>query len=410
MGLVNKIGKFATKFRKDASGQFAVITAMVGLPILLTAATAVDINRAHTRDTGVRSAIDSAALAAVIPANMSTSERYAYAQSVFDNNYFGKQQVSLNIYGNRERIDIVANTQVPTLISGVVGMDYVDVQEETAAVLTLSDVVCVLVLDPVGDRALEFKDKTVFNSPACSVQVNSTSPFAMISGVVKPPQASSFCTTGISEGVFFPLVKHACTPIEDPYKNLVVPNEPKGKCGPKVVKEKTYLNPGVYCEGLKIDGAKVVFNPGIYHIKGELSFSSTAHVEGEGVTFILKGEGSSLKLYNNAHVNIKAPATGVSAGLAFWQVADAKNPNKQSGKSEISAGAGLKIVGTAYFPTHELVITSNSHIASQSPATSFIAFRLMFAGKSHVKINVDHEAGGIPPLLPRSDDGARLVR
>ena len=88
----------------------------------------------------------------------------------------------------------------------------------------------------------------------------------------------------------------------------------------------------------------------------------------------------------------------------------ARNPNSLQAKSEIKSGGGLNIIGTAYFPTQELVITSESPVASQSPATSFIAYRLKFGGKSNMQVHVDHEAGGIPPLLPRSDEGARLVK
>ena len=213
----------ARRFSKDVSGQFAVITAMIGLPLLLIAAAALDLNQAHSKNEEIRAAIDAAALAAVIPHNLTNSERYTYAQTVFDKNYYGDQKVSLNVTGDSERIDIVADSQVPTVISGMLGIDYVKVQEETAAVITRADTVCVLALDPTGDRALEFKEQAVYRSPSCSVQVNSTSPFSMVSGVVTPPLASSFCTAGTSQGIFSPLVKNACSPVEDPYAGLEIP-------------------------------------------------------------------------------------------------------------------------------------------------------------------------------------------
>jgi len=78
--------------------------------------------------------------------------------------------------------------------------------------------------------------------------------------------------------------------------------------------------------------------------------------------------------------------------------------------SIVESGGGLSIIGTAYFPSQELSIFSDRPVASRSPATSFIAYRLKFSGRSNTQVRVDHEAGGVPPLLPRSDDGARLVR
>ena len=77
--------------------------------------------------------------------------------------------------------------------------------------------------------------------------------------------------------------------------------------------------------------------------------------------------------------------------------------------SSVETGGGLSIVGTAYFPTHKLEISSDNSVVSQSPSTSFIAYQLEFSGKSNTQVHVDHETGGIPPTLPRSDEGARLV-
>lgn len=449
MEMMKKIKNLGKIYRRDAGGQIAVIIALVGLPLLLLATAAVDISRAHSRNEGVRAAIDAAALAAVIPNNMTDTERYAYAQSVFDKNYFGEQQVTLGFEGGRERLDIVADTQVPTLISGMLGVDYVSVKEKTAAELTISDVVCVLALDPTGDRALEFKDQAIYSSPACSVQVNSTSPYAMVSGVVTPPIASSFCTTGTSQGAFSPVVKNDCTPVIDPFKDLPIPKAgtscdhssavlvtgnnnadtlygasegdlATAATGESLVGDNTVLAPGIYCKGLKIEGANVSFLPGVYHVWGNLEFTSYTQAVGDRVTFILKGETNRLLIRDGAQVWLRAPDQGLTAGLVFWQKhlnfwkyvfgRETPAPNGVTATSEISSGGGLTIVGTAYFPNHELVVSSSSPVASQSPATSFIAYRLRFEGRANMQVHVDHETGGIPPMLPRSDDGARLVR
>jgi len=447
--MIKKIKCLGKAYGRDAGGQIAVVTALVGLPLLLMAAAAVDINRAHTRNEGVRAAIDAAALAAVIPNNMTDSERYAYAQTVFDKNYFGEQQVSLNISGDRERLDIVADTQVPTMISGMLGINYVKVQEETAAVLTRSDVACIMALDPIGDRALEFSDQAVYSSPGCSVQVNSTSPFSMVSNLVTTPIASSFCTAGISQGSFAPLVKHACTPLEDPFKDLeifkaatscdhnsavlvqgantadtVLYGASEGdlgtaNTGESLVEDNTVLAPGVYCKGLKIEGANVSFLPGVYHVWGNLEFTSYSSAVGDRVTFILKGEDNRLLIRDGSQVWLRAPEDGLTAGLVFWNKylkfwpyvfgKVPASPERVIATSEVSSGGGLTIVGTAYLPDHELIISSSSPVASQSPATSFIARRIKIEGRANMQIRVDHETGGVPPMLPRSDDGARLI-
>jgi len=412
MGLVNTLGRFADKYRRDVGGQFAVITAMVGLPLLLLSAAAVDINRAHGQNAGLQSALDAAALAAVIPDNMSNSERYAYAETVFEKNYFGGLAVDLDVGGDRELVTIEATAKVPTMISGVVGIDTVEVTEDSAAELTKADVVCILALDPYSDRALEFKDQATFKAPACSVQVNSVSPFAMVSDVVTPPHAQSFCVAGISQGVFSPFVKNACSPIADPYANLPLPVNGPCETDKNINSGVTVLSPGTFCKGLNLQSGTVHFLPGTYIITtGKLEFRKGIIATGEGVTFVLKDD-AHLEIEKDAQVSLKAPSVGPYAGLVFYQTNTptlGKGPKFPNGKNTITSGGSLSLVGTAYFPTQELVITSDSPVISQSPATSFIAYRIQFAGKSNTLVRVDHEAGGLPPLLPRSDDGARLV-
>ena len=126
---------------------------------------------------------------------------------------------------------------------------------------------------------------------------------------------------------------------------------------------------------------------------------------------MLQGGESNLIIETGAVASFVAPETGQFAGLVFYQKpADGtSSANYPDGQSIIGSGGGLDITGTAYFPTQELIITSDQPVASRAPATSFIAYRLKFAGASKTDIHVDHEAGGIPPLLPRSDEGARLV-
>ena len=451
MGMKTKITDLFSRFKRDESGQFAVITAFVGIPLVMIAGFAVDMNHAVRKRADISAALDTAALASVIPAELNTSQREAYAREMFAKNYAGDLTVNLDVLATRERVDMHASAQVPSLFGGIVGVDGLSVAEDSAAVITRSDVVCVMALDPTGQKAIEFRDYATFKAPSCSVQVNSNHPRALYSTLTKPPLASSFCVVGGSYGKFEPIVKHQCSPVADPYKDLQMPTEElppinfanfslssicdrskvSGKnkvqdlsgfqtvSGKKVISNVT-LNPGIYCFGLKVDGANVKFNPGIYHMWGDLEFTSFAGAWGEDVTIILKGTRNTLTIKNGAQVYLKAPSSGPTAGLVFWQEyvelidylfgRDTPAPDRVTGTSTISSGGGLQIIGTAYFPTQKLKISSISPVASQSPATSFIAYQIEFSKRANMEVHVDHEKGGIPPILPRSDESARLVK
>ena len=55
----------------------------------------------------------------------------------------------------------------------------------------------------------------------------------------------------------------------------------------------TPLDPGRYCDGLKISGADVTFSAGTYIIDGgDFDVSGTSTLIGDGVTFVLTGSGN----------------------------------------------------------------------------------------------------------------------
>lgn len=75
----------------------------------------------------------------------------------------------------------------------------------------------------------------------------------------------------------------------------------------------------------------------------------------------------------------------------------------------LSSGGELNVTGTMYFPTQALDVLGNSVLGARAPATSFIAHQVTFAGETEASVSVDYIKGDIPAMLPRSDDGARLV-
>jgi len=128
-----------------------------------------------------------------------------------------------------------------------------------------------------------------------------------------------------------------------------------------------YLTPGTYCDGLTVDGLRVQFAPGDYIFKdGPLTF------------------------LNDAPGN-RAPMTGTN---------------------RIASGGNISMSGTAYFPEQTLLFSGeDTHLGANSPAVGLIADNIQFRGDrgSRVKIGVDHQKAGLPPIKPRVDDGVRLV-
>lgn len=448
------IDKFCRSFLKDTQGNIAIMTAGVGLPMLLLLGFVVDYSRSGHSEVEVRAALDSAALASVMPTGLSNKAREDLAREVFAQEYTGTAAVTLDAAVTSGRVELTGHGTVETTLGGILNRGTIKFHETSTAVLTKEDVVCVLALDPSGEGAIQFLDESRFTSPACSVQVNSDHKNALVSSISATPTAKSFCVSGASTGEFYPLVKHACTPVADPYAALTAP--PDGECidleklnserltqyvqtdlyddagyslsraavsesaettsvDSDIVQDDAVLYPGTYCKGLRIEGINIRFMPGTYIITDkELLFKKDAHARGDDVTFILKGDKANLKIESGSTLSLSAPNLGTYKGLVFFEGDDVDSKSlfkksKSNMSSEIGASGGLSIIGTAYFRTQELIINSEVGVAANSPATAFIAHRLTFAGKSITNIRVDHESSGIPPIMPRSDAGARLV-
>ena len=424
-----KLARGVSNYFHSHDGHIAVVTALIGLPLLLAVSVALDLGNASKKRANISAGVDAAALAAVIPGDLTDQERADFAKVAFYKNYFGNEKVDLDVTAVRERVDIVAHIQVPTLLSSIAGKDYLDVRERASAIVTSSDVICVLALDPKGVGSISFEDNAKFSASECSVQANSSQKFAMLSTTPTPPSAKSFCVGGTSRGVFSPAVKNVCTSIADPFAHLTPPksepcknikefkgtnsvdptNLPLPPRFDTMASKHVVVMPGRFCRGLSIDAENVKVMSGIYVIEGgPLEIKSYAAVIGTDVTFILKGKDAYLEVKSDAYLQLKAPSTGPYAGVVFYQVPAGKSAPEA--KSTIKSGAGINITGTAYFPTHILEISSDTPSKMQAPATSFIAYRIAFTGDSNVEIHVDHEKGGIPPLVPRSDEGARLIK
>lgn len=176
------------------------------------------------------------------------------------------------------------------------------------------------------------------------------------------------------------------------------------------------ISPGTFCGGLTIDGIDVDFLPGEYIIKdGPLSFINGAEAMAEDVTFILAGDNAILNIQSKAELKIKAPSKGPRKGLAVMEVIDKSAPGNRAAfqkQSLISGGGSLAVTGTIYLPGQKLEIRGEgTSVNSMAPATSFIADTLHIDGATGatVKIAVDYKTAGIPPILPRAEDGARLT-
>jgi len=448
------------QYWNDRRGHFAVQFALLGLPLVVATTYVVDYSGAGAEKVNVKTALDAAVIAAVNNNTLTISQKENYARTHFIENYSGDIVFDLKPKATATRVEMSAFGLAPVTVAETLGIEGIQIFENSAAEQTSENTICALSLAEDGKDMISFKETSKFNAPSCSVHANSIHPNAMRVLDNASALAKNFCAVGGGVGQFQPYIKGECASVSDPYEHVKAPaagsckNEgnirdirqlildhenqidnaaaniladlgynPANGAGTaqtlasffeNTTGSNTTLLPGTYCGGLTIDGRNVRFAPGNHiMLDGPLIFRNDAQAVGDDVTFVMKGAPSVLTVESGANVHIKAPATGELAGLAFFQDADALQDSEvefPNGVNLLTSGGELNVTGTVYFPTQSVKVVSNSIFGSQAPATSFIAHHLEFAGNSDIRVAVDHARAGLPPIMPRTEDGARLVQ
>ena len=228
--------KIWSRYSEDNSGHIAVMTAIIALPMMIGVSVALDAHRLDRDRTRLKSALDGAAIAAITQQTINPAQRADYAKERFWLNVRDIEGVSLKVtQSDSHRVELEGHVKVPTLLTGVVGRDIVDLKEISATELVKGATVCMLALDPDSDRSFEVTRGAILDAN-CSIQVNSISKQAAVMDHGGLATAESYCIGGGAVGDFLPYVNTECSVVQDPYAKIEIP-EP-GAC---VDKKDLYL-------------------------------------------------------------------------------------------------------------------------------------------------------------------------
>jgi len=413
-------------YGRDIRGQFAVQFAILALPLVVMTTFVVDYRAADVERVNIKTALDAAVIATINNNTLLPQEKEAFALTHFNKNYSGEIKLKLEPKADDKRVEMTASGLAPVTVADAVGLKGIPITQKSAAEIASENVICVMALSTSDSGSITFSESMGFKAPTCSVQSNSSSTSAIVSTSSVIPEAKSFCAVGGVQGKFEPYAKGECKVIEDPYKHVrpaaigacaagTSIHAKSGKATGLMVGDNEILYPGTYCGGIQAMGMGIKFMEGDYvMLDGPLTFVAGATAIGENVTFTMSG--SVLDIKAKSKVFLKAPRFGDRAGLVF--IEDTQYVPGKNGKVKtthtLKGGADMNLLGTLYFPTQSLEVKGEgSHLGSKAPSTSFIAHDIHFNGlNSVVDVKVDHVTAGlppVPPVLPRVEDGARLV-
>jgi Flp pilus assembly protein TadG len=158
------------------------------------------------------------------------------------------------------------------------------------------------------------------------------------------------------------------------------------------------LSPGTYSGGIGSisNSAKVTFNAGVYVMNGgnvgfQISGSSPANVvtATAGVTIYLTdssggGHCGKIDISGGQTINITAPTSGATAGIAFWVDNTIANCPANTQVS-FSGGSAANVTGAIYAPANQVTYSGGS--AAANGCTQIVSDTLTISGPSYVQHN-----------------------
>lgn len=282
--------------------------------------------------------------------------------------------------------------------------------------------ICVIALEEDAAEAIEATKEARLEASQCAILSNSTSSAGIsVSGQAKLT-AHMICSAGGADGAsmaFSPSPVYDCPVYDDPLANRMPPSI--GACdhsnfsdnGASTVSsgetvasidgstpetlagyDRLDLSPGVYCGGVKLNGkVDAHLAPGVYVIKdGPLDVMGGARLFGEDVGFYFEGDKAVFTFKGDSIVNLKAPSTGLMAGMLFWESAD--SPDDQT--HEILSENARELLGTIYLPKGVFRVDTKTNVADTSAYTAIIAKSLKLDGSPRLVLNADYASTTVP--------------
>ena len=382
----------------------AMMTALFAPVLIGLAGGAVDFtafngHRAHLQETA-----DAAAIAAAKEASLNGWSDKS-AQSVVDGflkvhtSSSDQGAVSANVVVDAasRRVDVVLEQDhYPYMVVGYfVGSPQIRVAASAQSSNTSN--ICVIGLETADAATISLQTNAVVSAPKCAVYSNSLSSSGLTSTGNALLTAQLACSAGGYSGGaknYQTMPVPDCPTVVDPLQARPAPSFIGcDKRDADYQHFQGFLDPGVYCGGLRIRAAsKVKLRAGVYVIKdGPLTVESNSSVDAKNVGFYFTGEGATFNFASGSSVDIEAPIEGPLAGIVAFQ--DRANPEADF---VITSNDARKLLGTIYLPNGNLIIDANNKVADGSAYTAIVVRRLKLSKGPKLVLNTNYRDTLVP--------------
>jgi Flp pilus assembly protein TadG len=394
-----------SRLADDTSGATAIVAALVSTVLIGFVGLGTETGLWYYKHRSMQAAADSGAVGAAVAVQAGNPSYAAEAKAAAAKYGFtdaaagttvtvNKPPVSGNFKGNASAVEVIVQQPQTALFSSLFLASGPTISARAVAIQGAPGTDCVLALDTGASASTFGNGTTDVNLVACGLAVNSNSPSALnlvggatltadsasiVGGYVDSGQATITTTHGIKTGA---------DSVVNPYANLTIPSY-SGCTGavPAAHQTLTLTGGAVYCNGFSLNaGMTLNLNDGVYVIdQGSLTVNGNATLNVNNATVILTSSTGSnyatVTINGGANVNVTAPTTGPTAGMAFWQ--DANAPKGTVDK--FAGGATQNIEGAVYLPNQ--IISFAGGTQTGGGCIQLVADEIRFVGNSNLEIN-----------------------
>ena len=404
IGFGNHIFVTVRRAWRDESGAYVVIFALAAPALIGIAGLASEGGLWLYQHQKLQGAADSAALSGatlhgITPAqDLNLQTKGVAATYGYDTGTPGTSVTvntppsSGNFTTNNKAVEVIVSVSQPRLLSAIFTTTPLTITARAVAVAGNAGNGCVLSLDGTASGATSSQGSSAITLTGCAVFDDSANATGLVNGGSATINAESVNVVGgVSGGSGITTTNGVHTgilPVADPYAAVVPPAYSGCDATSTVLHTTVTLNPGVYCNGFKLNaGANVTLNPGIYYFdRGAFSVAGGATLQGTGVTLVFTSSTGSnyatATINGGATVNLTAPTTGTMAGLVAY--GDHNMPLGTQFK--FNGGAGQTMTGAIDVSKGDLFYAGNTG-AGSSGCLQLIGDTVSFTGNSNLAVN-----------------------
>ncbi|MFU0505764.1 TadE/TadG family type IV pilus assembly protein [Pseudaminobacter sp. NGMCC 1.201702] len=382
------------RFWNSRQGNFAALTAIAIVPIMVGVAGVVDFASTSNQATKLQGALDATALAIGTKyfEGMTKTELQGFGYRIFEANLnlldqqateLGYEEsksnfsASVNGSGIAHLITVSSSISHPGFVGGI---DWRAYRISKAKVFSGQEA-CVLALSPHASRAVDIQGSTNVAMDGCVIASNSDATDSLYRGGSAKVRAECAIATGGIVGLSDSNSQFHCPrPLPDQYPSFDplsgIEPPPYGSCTPMKGGKVITLVPGTYCD--KAVTGTVTLEPGVYIFRGsKISLGGNGSLTGAGVTIFLV-DGAELNINANQLINLSPPTTGPYGGITIYQERGNTTPMTLNG------GAGTSLNGFVYAPDAHITYTGNSDTGSNA-CVRIVGDTVTMTGNSVVK-------------------------